>query len=47
MNALKKPRPDIAHQEQICTQAEQVERNNEHHKDVVNQKEFERQTLWI
>ena len=47
MNGMKKPSTNIAHDKKISTQTKQVKNDEKHHKNVIDQKQFEIQTLWI
>jgi len=41
LDGIKKPAPNIAHQEKVHAQAEQVKNNNKDHKNVIDQKQLE------
>jgi len=47
MDGIKEPASNITHQEEVHAQAEQVKNNNKYHKDVIGQKQFERQTFRV
>ena len=47
VDTVKEPTAKIAHEEKVHAQAEQVKNNNKHHENVINQKQFERPTVWI
>jgi FixJ family two-component response regulator len=36
VDVLEKPLPNIAHEEKIHSQTEQVKNNNHHHENVIN-----------
>ena len=41
MDGAEEPAADVAHQEEVHAKAEQIENNDEHHEDVIDQIQLE------